>query len=177
MNDNQDLKLVYFEMTFFKCNEKADVWKLGLCYLVAGLLMLSEANGALHEGLLSMVDNEDDFLSYPWGRHAYYKTLRGLNKNMVNYKEKYFGKIKEKKKSEAKYTVYGYHIALIYWAFEAIPMLGQQYAEYIGAKVPRMLSWTSSNVPMSQALADLFKQKNVSVPVLLLFIFVLHFLF
>lgn len=74
-----------------------------------------EANGALHDGLLSLVDNEEEFFNYPWGRHTYYKTLSGLNKNIVNYKDKYFAKIKDKKKSEVKYTMYEYHIARFIW--------------------------------------------------------------
>jgi hypothetical protein len=58
--------------------------------------------------------------------------------------------------------VYGYHVALIYWAFEAIPLLGKEFAEYVGVKTPRMLSWTSSHVPTSPALSKLLNQKNVS---------------
>lgn len=162
LNDKDDVKLGDLEVVFLKCNEKEDAWKLGLCYLMAGLLMLIEANCAIYKGLLAMVDDEDEFFKFSWGRHAYYNTLNRLSKNMVSYKEKHFTNLKEKKQKEVKYIVYRYHFALIYWAFKAIPSLGTQYAKYSVAKFPRMLSWSSSSGPMFQSLSTLFNRRNVS---------------
>ncbi|PON31675.1 hypothetical protein PanWU01x14_367990 [Parasponia andersonii] len=43
---------------------------------------------------------------------------------MMHQRENYFQKMKKNKKAkEAKYTVYGFSIALQYWPYEAIPKL------------------------------------------------------
>ena len=70
---------------------------------------------------------------------------------------------------EAKYTVYGYTIALQYWAYEAIVQLGSKYATNLGVKAPRMLSWTLTQVLQVRDLAEDLKRKNVSLCYLLMY--------
>ena len=104
-----------------------------------------------------------------------------MKKNMIYYKDMHEGNVKAKKQQkEAKYTIYGFHSALIYWAFEAIPMLANMCARNIGTKFPRMLSWSTTNLPTSQQLSQLFKRKNVSLlkyVVILLFLFIHNYMF
>ena len=63
---------------------------------------------------------------------------------------------------EAKYTVYGYVVALQYWAYEAIVQLGSKYATNFGIKVPRILSWTSNQVLQARDVVVDLKKKKVS---------------
>ena len=75
-----------------------------------------------------------------------------------NKKAKKVGEVKYTAK--AKYTIYGYAIALQYWAYEAIVQLGSKYATSLGVKTPRMLSWTSNQVIIARDLAKDLKRKK-----------------
>ena len=71
------------------------------------------------------------FFQYPWGLDSYYKTYAGVNKDMIHYKRSYLEQVRKKKKGpEAKYAIYGYFLALQYWAYEAIDKVASKYATY-----------------------------------------------
>ncbi|PON38056.1 hypothetical protein PanWU01x14_315580, partial [Parasponia andersonii] len=74
---------------------------------------------------------------------------------------------KNKKAKEAKYTVYGFSIALQYWAYEAIPKLTGTFSENLGIKFPRVLSWTSNKIPSMIDCIDVFKIKKLVTKALL----------
>ena len=69
----------------------------------------------------------------------------------------------EKYTLEAKYTIYGYAIALQYWAYEAIVQLGSKYATSLGVKILKMLTWISNQVILARGLAEDLKRKKVSL--------------
>ncbi|PON51358.1 hypothetical protein PanWU01x14_217250, partial [Parasponia andersonii] len=77
------------EAAFLNCEEKEDVWKLGLCYLVDGLLMAQESSTKIMMDMLSIVENEEEFFNYPWGRRSYERTFPSLNKDMMHQRENY----------------------------------------------------------------------------------------
>ena len=62
---------------------------------------------------------------------------------------------------EAKYTIYGYTVALQYWAYEAIMQLGSKYATNLGIKAPRMISWTSNQVLQEKDAAEDLKKRRL----------------
>ena len=64
---------------------------------------------------------------------------------------------------EAKYTVYGYTVALQYWAYEAIVQVDSKNATNLVVKAPIMLSWTSNQVLQVRDLAEDLKRKKVSL--------------
>ncbi|PON56170.1 hypothetical protein PanWU01x14_183790 [Parasponia andersonii] len=74
---------------------------------------------------------------------------------------------KNKKAKEAKYTVYGFSIALQYWAYEAIPKLTGAFSENLSIKFPRMMSWTSNKTPSIMDYIDEFKIKKLVTKALL----------
>ncbi|PON78035.1 Ulp1 protease family, C-terminal catalytic domain containing protein [Parasponia andersonii] len=124
LNNVTNVRSGELEAIFLNCEDKEDVWKLGLCYLVDGLLMAQESNTKIMMDMLSFVENEEDFFNYPWGRRSYERTFPSLNKDMMHQRKNYLQKIKNNKKAkEAKYTVYGFSIALQYWTYEAFPSL------------------------------------------------------
>lgn len=163
LNNEANVRSGELEAAFVNCEEKEDVWKLGLCYLVDGLLMAQESSTKILMDMLSFVENEEDFFNYPWGRRSYERTFHSLNKDMMHQRENYLLKMKKNKKAkEAQYTVYGFSIALQYWAYEAIPKLTGAFCENFGIKFPRMLSWTSNKTPSVKDCIDVFKIKKVS---------------
>ncbi|PON34685.1 hypothetical protein PanWU01x14_342370 [Parasponia andersonii] len=124
LNNTANVRSGELEAAFLNCEEKEDVWKLGLCYSVDGLLMTQESSTKIMMDMLSFVENEEEFFNYPWGRRSYERTFPSLNKDMMHQRENYLEKMKNNKKDkEAKYTVYGFSIALQYWAYEVIPKL------------------------------------------------------
>ena len=94
---------------------------------------------------------------------SFEKTLDGLNKDMANEEKKYRGQVAKLTKNLcAQYTVYGYALALQYWAFEAIPTIGALCSEYKGRLFPRMLSWELQTALVSKEINYLLNKKNVS---------------
>ncbi|PON50136.1 hypothetical protein TorRG33x02_315590 [Trema orientale] len=74
LNNEANVRSGELEAAFLNCEEKEDIWKLGLCYLVDGLLMAHESSTKILMDMLSFVENEEDFFNYPWGRRSYERT-------------------------------------------------------------------------------------------------------
>ncbi|PON34062.1 hypothetical protein PanWU01x14_347620 [Parasponia andersonii] len=74
LNNAANMRSGELEAAFLNCEEKEDVWKLGLCYLVDGLLMVQESSTKIIMDMLSFVENEEDFFNYPWGMRSYERT-------------------------------------------------------------------------------------------------------
>ena len=171
LNNNSIAKSYELEATFTGCTDKEDAWKLGLVYFIDGVLYSHEPNSKVDMYLFSLVERED-FFKCPFGRESFQRTLLGVDKHMVHLRSLYM-KVVEKRKAkkvgevkynpEAKYTVYGYVIALQYWAYEAIVQLGSKYATSLSVKTPKMLIWTSNQVIFARDLAEDLKRKKVSL--------------
>ncbi|PON59636.1 LOW QUALITY PROTEIN: hypothetical protein PanWU01x14_158480 [Parasponia andersonii] len=161
LNNAANMRSSELEAAFLNYEEKEDVWKLGLCYLVDGLLMAQESSTKIIMDMLSFVENEEDFFIIH--RESDLTRERFLVKDMMHQMENYLQKMKKNKKAkEAKYTVYGFSIALQYWAYEAIPKLTGAFSENLGIKFSRILSWTSNKTPSMMDCIDVFKIKKVS---------------
>ncbi|XP_060959399.1 uncharacterized protein LOC133030619 [Cannabis sativa] len=122
-------------LAFEACDVADDVYKLGLCAFVEGVL-LSRAEGVyIWSDMLKLVENEEKFFEYSWGLLSYQKLLSSTAKSMTDLRKNYLDKsTKDKKKGkkekkitqpEAKYNVYGYAPALQYWAFEVMQIWGR----------------------------------------------------
>ena len=84
---------------------------------------------------------------------SYHKTMFRVNEDMVPFQKNYLEQARKKKKGpEAKYAIYGFFLALQYWAFEVVERVGSKFATYHGLKSPRMLSWSSNKVPSAKKL-------------------------
>ncbi|XP_062087038.1 uncharacterized protein LOC133793770 [Humulus lupulus] len=88
-------------------------------------------------------------------------------KKDVHHQKRNYEKKKEVKgkQKEAKYSLYGYVLALQYWAYEAIQQFAREYGINHGNQFPRMLSWSSNKErPISKAdLAPMFKKTSLIV--------------
>ena len=164
LNDEDSISSIKLENAFANCTEAEDVWKLGLCYLVDAFIFGQEPKNKIFMDMLSFVENEAFFFSYPWGRICFENTIRGLNKSPESLENLYKGQLKKKGKTAAaaQYTVYGYPLALQYWAFEAIPKIGAIICDQKQRLFPRMLSWEWKRKPSTNEIAEIFRRKNVS---------------
>ena len=107
INDDVAPKLTDLGNAFVSCDNVEDGWKLGICYLVEGLLLADEPTSKVKLDFLSFVEDEEFFFQYPWVLDLYYKTYTSVNKDMVHYKRNYLEQVRKKKKGpEAKYAIY-----------------------------------------------------------------------
>ncbi|XP_062085260.1 uncharacterized protein LOC133791349 [Humulus lupulus] len=160
LNNKECLSSEELEDGFKRCDVKEDVWKLGLCFLVDSLLLPSEPKMKCFIDVLSMVENEDDFFNYPWGRLSYEKTLFGLAKDMERLRNKYLKNVEQKRKRPApQYTIYGYAIALQYWAYEIFTKFSA-FADQQLLAFPRMLSWSAHKMLKEKDIEGVFKKKS-----------------
>ncbi|PON75925.1 hypothetical protein PanWU01x14_038760 [Parasponia andersonii] len=89
---------------------------------------------------------------------------------MHHYKKQYLKLVVENKKpGECKYIVYGFGVALQYWAYEAVLALGTVYATYLSVKFSRMLCWTSNKIPSTSNGGEILNRKKVNVLLQLIF--------
>ena len=146
------------------CTNVDDLWKLGLVYFVDGVLLTHERKTSIDRNLLSLVEDEESFFKYPWGKESYKKTFGSLKKDMGRIRELWRRSHDNKRKQvEAKYTVYGFPLAFQCWAYEAIPVLALNWAEMRKLEFPRMLCWSATKTPTAKDVLDIFTRKNVSV--------------
>ena len=143
-NGHSPVSIGQLRRTFESCQIVDDVYKMGLCLLVEGVLKGREEKLMVWTDMLKMVDDVDFFFQYPWGKISYQKLLQTCQKDFVEMKKHLQKKIeKGKTQKEAKYSIYGYAAALQYWAFESIIELGQDHAVRLGQGIPRMINWQS----------------------------------
>ncbi|KAM6560615.1 hypothetical protein CsatA_029854 [Cannabis sativa] len=181
LNNSKRVTFKTLWLAFEACDVDDDVYKLGLCAFVEGVL-LSRAEGVyIWTDMLKLVENEEKFFEYPWGLLSYQKLLSSTTKNMQQLRQNYMDKNDKTKKKhkkekkvtqpEAKYNVYGYAPALQYWAFEAMQVLGKKYGQCKGTRFPRMLNWSTPDTvtkhDVKQAdVAALFEKRMVVLQIL-----------
>ena len=148
---------------FKTCQDPNDAYKLGLCVFVLGYLLGLEHNKAVNDKYLYMVEDLPFFYSLPWGNISWAETMSSLSVNLLRY----YKRVKEKSlkenvlQKEAKYSLSGNLHAVQYWAFEAIPEIGQQFGNNAGVRVPRMNSWSSTRVITRKDVEKILLKKTV----------------
>ena len=163
LNGVRNAKFEVLTNAFKTCQDPEDAYKLGLCVFVIGYLLGVEHNRVINDKYLYMVEDLPFFYSLPWGNITWTETFSALSVDMKRYC------LKQKDKSanenilqkEAKYSLPGNLHAVQYWAFEAIPEIGQQFGNNIGVRVPRMLSWSSVRVVTRKDVEKVFLKKTV----------------
>ena len=164
-NDAEKVKLSQLQVAFNNCTVVEDVYKLGLCFFVEGVLNAMEDKLHIRSDILRIVEDLEFFFNYPWGKYSYKRLLGSCKKDMERQKALYEKKKGgEKVQKESKYTFYGFAPALQYWAFEAVQQLAQEFAVRGGYMVPRMLSWTvkKNREATRVSIAQIFSKSNVS---------------
>ncbi|KAL2457547.1 uncharacterized protein Fot_26118 [Forsythia ovata] len=62
--------------------------------------------------------------------------------------------------SRCRYSLHGFPLAIMIWAFEAIPNLGKKFAKKYADGIPRMLAWELSKRLMSSDLVNVLEAKE-----------------
>ena len=71
LNNNSIVKSHELKVAFTACSDKEDALKLGLVYFIDGVLYLHEPNSKVDMYLFSLVEHEEDFFKYPFGRESF----------------------------------------------------------------------------------------------------------
>ncbi|XP_062086973.1 G-type lectin S-receptor-like serine/threonine-protein kinase At1g61550 [Humulus lupulus] len=164
-NDAEKVKLSQVDHAFKTCTVVEDVYKLGVCLFVEGVLNAIEGKLHIWRDILKIVENVEYFFSYPWGNYSYRRLLHSCKKDMVKQKANYDAKKDAKVQQESKYSMYGYAPALQYWAYEAIQQLAVELVVSSGNMFPRMLSWSHRrNKDFTKSvIAPILLKKNLIV--------------
>ena len=84
LNDSNIVKSHELEAAFSLLNDKDDAWKLGLVYFIDGVFYSHQPNSKVEMYLFSLVESEEDFFKYPFGRESFHRTFPGVDKGMVH---------------------------------------------------------------------------------------------
>ena len=164
LNDAEKVQLSQVDHAFKTCTDVEDVYKLGLCLFVEGVLNAIEGKLHIWRDILKIVENVEYFFSYPWGKYSYRRLLHSCKKDMVKQNANYDAKKDAKVQQESKCSLYGYAPALQYWTYEAIQQLAMEFVVSSRSMVPRMLSWSHRrNKDFTKFVISLMlSKKNVS---------------
>ena len=144
------LKRFELHNAFVGCKDKLDQVKLGVAYLVEGLIFAKAMSIFVRHEILHLVDDVAAFNTVAWGKLSWEFMSPTLKQCLVN---------KRKTGLRGTYAVKGFYDALSVWAMEAIPELAKVGAEKVGEKFPRMVNWNMGNrAAYSTLMATVFKQ-------------------
>ncbi|KAL2522099.1 Ulp1 protease family protein [Forsythia ovata] len=109
---------------------------MGLLLILAYVLLSAEENTNLNLWWFNLVDNFGRFNNYAWGKRSFEYTIGIFNQIKGETVKKY------ERNERYPYNFHGFPLAIMIWAFEAIPVLGKQFAHRLeGDRIPRMLGW------------------------------------
>ncbi|KAL2470622.1 protein of unknown function (DUF1985) [Abeliophyllum distichum] len=149
---------VELESTFDACTMIEDKYKLGLVYILETMLRCKHHNTSIDVFCLDVVDNIVVFNAYPWGRRCFIDTLHAF-KRIHTIKGS---------KTDRKYDVYGFPLALHVWAFEVIPMLDNKWViRNEWTRIPRMLNWQATDIPTTKDVATILDDPQLEVHTIL----------
>ncbi|CAE5962588.1 unnamed protein product [Arabidopsis arenosa] len=126
--------------------------------LSLGMVILTEAflftPGSLEKIPLSRLVHASEFAIYtsqPWGKHAYRVLATSIQR------------INENTWARGTYEVKGFAMAILLWAFSAVPSLGSAFAtECVTSRseYPLCLKWETTQTPRFSHLVDVVKKMN-----------------
>ncbi|XP_062118200.1 uncharacterized protein LOC133831805 [Humulus lupulus] len=130
-NDNNRLLVKYFSRKssisrnelkdFIKSRridiDAEDVIKLVKVYIVKNILGSKRGDGLVDTFVMSLVDDEEKFEAYPWGRRSFNETIKYLTSALDS--------------SKTGYELCGFPIAFQVWGFEVIPLLASSFAIHV----------------------------------------------
>ncbi|CAA0816956.1 Unknown protein [Striga hermonthica] len=130
-------------------------YKLGLITVLEHVILSAECRTFVDEKWFHLVEDLEHFNSYPWENLSYGYTVK-------LYKRNSFGKTKNPK--SIMYSLHGFPLAIMVWAFEALPELGRQFAEQCSTGgLPRIMCWKMDKHVRSEQLITFFNTSEVQV--------------
>ncbi|CAA2985301.1 Hypothetical predicted protein [Olea europaea subsp. europaea] len=138
---------------------KSDKYKLGLIVILAYVLWATEENTYIDLWWLDLVDDLDRFETYPWGKFSFEYTISIFKREMGD-------KLKSSDvggESRCRYSLHGFPLAIMIWAFEAIPTLGMKFGMKYPDVIPRMVAWEMPKRLTSAAIENVLNSKELEV--------------
>ncbi|KAF4365525.1 hypothetical protein G4B88_025704 [Cannabis sativa] len=136
---NRLLNKYFPDKEFIKRNELAeflmktniddddDAVKLTKVFIVQNILESKRGDRYIDKFVLRLVDDEQLFENYPWGRRSFNATIGNLS-TAVNCRK-------------TGYELCGFPLAFQVWGFEVLPKLGSLFATKVGSSIPKILNW------------------------------------
>ncbi|XP_062117699.1 uncharacterized protein LOC133831430 [Humulus lupulus] len=160
-NDNNRLLVKYLsgkssisrnELKDFVKSRKIDIVKLVKVYIVENILGSKRGDRLVDNFVMSLVDDDQKFEAYPWGRRSFNETIKYL--------------INALDSSKTGYELCGFPIAFQVWGFEIIPLFASSFSIHIGSKFPRILNWKTGNKSchLKTIGKKVFKKSKVYAP-------------
>ncbi|GER33384.1 Ulp1 protease family protein, partial [Striga asiatica] len=107
------------------------------------------------ERWFNLVEDLEKFNSYPWGNLSYQQTVK-------LFKRTSFGK--GKNPESINYSLHGFPLAIMIWAFEALLDLGREFAQLnTGVQLPRMYCWKMEKQLRGELLTTFFERAEIQV--------------
>ncbi|KAL2454251.1 Ubiquitin-like protease domain-containing protein [Abeliophyllum distichum] len=145
---------------FKRCKRnQTDKYKLGLIIILAYVLLATEENTLIELWWFELVDDLDRFDKFPWGKMSYDYTIRIVKRDMG---DKLRNSLKEGE-SRCRYSLHDFPLAIMIWAFEAIPNLGKKFAKKYCDGIPRMLGWEQPKRLTSSDVVTVLESKELEV--------------
>ncbi|CAA3023162.1 Hypothetical predicted protein [Olea europaea subsp. europaea] len=145
---------------FVNCKKrKSDKYKLGLIVILAYVLWATEENTYIDLWWLDLVDDVDRFETYPWGKFSFEYMISIFKREMGD-------KLKSldvEGESCCRYSLHDFPLAIMIWAFEAIPTLGMKFGMKYPDVIQRMVAWEMPKRLTSAAIENVLNSKELEV--------------
>ncbi|KAI9170411.1 hypothetical protein LWI28_027490 [Acer negundo] len=142
-------------------SKQYDAVKLCLLYMLNWILMGLDEREKVPVWQFRLVEDLDAFDAFPWGAHVYRRSIYGF-KHALDGRRRRFEQRQRRKGVDVHttetYNIYGLTHALLIFAFEVIPELGNSGC---GKRreielSPRILKWELSTRPRGEKLNSIF---------------------
>ncbi|KAI9173814.1 hypothetical protein LWI28_007033 [Acer negundo] len=149
-------------------SEQYDAVKLCLLYMLNRTLMGLDEREKVPVWHFRLVEDLDVFNVFPWGAHVYRRFIYGF-KHALDGRRRRFEQRQRRKDVDVHttetYNIYGLTHALLIFAFEVIPELGNSRC---GKRreielSPQILKWELSTRPRGEKLNSIFIESGVSL--------------
>lgn len=126
-----------------------DAMKLANLYCIHKIIVSDQNKVNVSNFYVRLLENEEEFKRYPWGRASYNKTLHGFKQGSNNT-------------CDTGFAVYGFPYAVLIWAFERLPFIWENNIVELHKDTitPRMLKWKISMQPAWETLNELFEYES-----------------
>ncbi|XP_022851648.1 uncharacterized protein LOC111373360 [Olea europaea var. sylvestris] len=151
------ITMIRLSEVFHICEDREDKFKLGLVMFVECVLKPTRRH--IDYRTLGMVEQLDEFLTYPWGRKAYFVLLHSLQESQLER----IRRMQQNNQAECKYSLHGYPLVFQYWIYEAFPKIGLQFGHRIrtSLKCPQMHKWQPQMVLAENVIKEFLAIEEV----------------
>ncbi|XP_060959120.1 uncharacterized protein LOC133030400 [Cannabis sativa] len=127
-----------------RIDDDDDVVKLTKVFIVQNILQSKRGQCHVDNFVMKLVDDEQMFEKYPWGRRSFNDTVNSLSPVLNRRK--------------TGYEICGFPLAFQVWGFEILPSLGSSFAIKVGNNIPKILNWKMTNLQRSSRLKTIWKE-------------------